>query len=129
MFKTRKKLQKELDTLKKELEEIVKPSVLGTEVEIQRLNNTLFDYIDKTANWQKLQAERAMAKPTINWEVVRINAAQSIMSAIIDNETFREEILANSQELQTNPSQDAAQISVELADALIDELRKPVSNK
>ena len=70
-----------------------------------------------------------MAKPTINWEVVRINAAQTIMAAIINNETFREEVLVNSQELQTNPSQDVAQISVELADALIDELRKPVSNK
>lgn len=127
MFKTRKKLQEEVNTLKRELDEL-KPSVLSTEVEMQRLNNVLYDYIDKTANWQKLQAERATAKPTINWEVVRINAAQTIMAAIIDNETFREEVLANSQELQTNPSQDAAQISVELADALIDELRKPVQN-
>ena len=128
MFKARKKLQEEVTALKRELDEL-KPSVMGTEVEMQRLNNALYDYIDKTANWQKLQAERAMAKPTINWEVVRINAAQTIMAAIINNETFREEVLVNSQELQTNPSQDAAQISVELADALIDELRKPVSNK
>ena len=128
MFKTRKKLQEEVNTLKRELDEL-KPSVMDAEVEMQKLNNALYDYIDKTANWQKLQAERAMAKPTINWEVVRINAAQTIMAAIINNETFREEVLVNSQELQTNPSQDAAQISVELADALIDELRKPVSNK
>ena len=128
MFKARKKLQEEVNALKRELDEL-KPSVMGVEVEMQRLNNALYDYIDKTANWQKLQAERAMAKPTINWEVVRINAAQTIMAAIINNETFREEVLVNSQELQTNPSQDVAQISVELADALIDELRKPVSNK
>ena len=128
MFKTRKKLQEEVNALKRELDEL-KPSVMGVEVEMQKLNNALYDYIDKTANWQNLQAERAMAKPTINWEVVRINAAQTIMAAIINNETFREEVLVNSQELQTNPSQDAAQISVELADALIDELRKPVSNK
>ena len=128
MFKARKKLQEEVTALKRELDEL-KPSVMGTEVEMQRLNNALYDYIDKTANWQKLQAERAMAKPTINWEVVRINAAQTIMAAIINNETFREEVLVNSQDLQTNPSQDVAQISVELADALIDELRKPVSNK
>ena len=128
MFKTRKKLQEEVNALKHELDEL-KPSVMGAEVEMQRLNNALYDYIDKTANWQKLQAERAMAKPTINWEVVRINAAQTIMAAIINNETFREEMLVNSQELQTNPSQDVAQISVELADALIDELRKPVTNK
>ena len=128
MFKARKKLQEEVNALKRELGEL-KPSVMGAEVEMQRLNNALYDYIDKTANWQKLQAERAMAKPTINWEVVRINAAQTIMAAIINNETFREEVLVNSQDLQTNPSQDVAQISVELADALIDELRKPVSNK
>ena len=128
MFKARKKLQEEVNALKRELGEL-KPSVMGAEVEMQKLNNALYDYIDKTANWQKLQAERAMAKPTINWEVVRINAAQTIMAAIINNETFREEVLVNSQELQTNPSQDVAQISVELADALIDELRKPVSNK
>ena len=128
MFKARKKLQEEVNALKRELGEL-KPSVMGAEVEMQRLNDALYDCIDKTANWQKLQAERAMAKPTINWEVVRINAAQTIMAAIINNETFREEVLVNSQELQTNPSQDVAQISVELADALIDELRKPVSNK
>ena len=128
MFKTRKKLQEEVNALKHELDEL-KPSVMSAEVDMQRLNDVLYDYIDKTANWQKLQAERAMAKPTINWEVVRINAAQTIMAAIINNETFREEVLVNSQELQTNPSQDVAQISVELADALIDELRKPVSNK
>ena len=128
MFKTRKKLQEEVNALKRELDEL-KPSVMSAEVEMQKLNNALYDYIDKTANWQKLQAERAMAKPTINWEVVRINAAQTIMAAIINNETFREEVLVNSQDLQTNPSQDVAQISVELADALIDELRKPVSNK
>ena len=90
MFKTRKKLQEEVNALKRELDEL-ELSVMGAEVEIQKLNNALYDYIDKTANWQKLQAERAMTKPTINWEV--------------------------------------AQISVELADALIDELRKPVSNK
>ena len=128
MSKTRKKLQEEVNALKRELDEL-KPSVMSAEVEMQKLNNALYDYIDKTANWQKLQAERAMAKPTINWEVVRINAAQTIMAAIINNETFREEVLVNSQDLQTNPSQDVAQISVELADALIDELRKPVSNK
>ena len=128
MFKTGKKLQEEVNALKRELDEL-KPSVMGAEIEMQKLNNALYDYIDKTANWQKLQAERAMAKPTINWEVVRINAAQTIMAAIINNETFREEVLVNSQDLQTNPSQDVAQISVELADALIDELRKPVSNK
>lgn len=127
MFKTRKKLQEEVNALKRELGEL-KPSVMGAEVEMQRLNNVLYDYMDKTANWQKLQAERAMAKPTINWEAVRIGAAQTIMAAIIDNEAFREDIITNAIELHTNAGQDAAQTAVELADALIDELRKPVQN-